>query len=473
MTNVILLMVDQYMFPPAWENDKIKLFRKKYTPTLNWITENSIRYNHHYINTGACMPSRASILTGTMPKKHQVWNTDGVAKLKNDINYLNPLITPTIGNLLKNNNILDPNNIIYIGKQHITPNNIIINKKRLESIDKTGHIIEKNMEQYKNANFMNDFGFTLLNGPDPHGPQETNSGFLVDSVYVDMAISCIKNIVNNKNYFMTLSLVEPHDIVYFPNLWKMWNNDIPNYDELLGNIDTPTDNTDIDEIVYNNWTHNYHKYFNAQNKYEYRKFYYYLLTILDTQLAKLFDFLKTQDVTVIFTSDHGDLLGTHNNGYQKWYALFEEITHVPLNILSFKNGISLYNKDINTLTCHIDIVPTIWSLFTNKKKFFDGVDLMSFIPNNRKIKCDLRDHITNGPHNIRFVGRFFPDLCNEFDMTFQPTISDLENYAVKASWKQTTSGIIKKIKYYNPITKTKGLKLRYNITNDPCECKST
>lgn len=462
MESVILLMVDQYMFPPKWENEQLKAFRRQYTPTLEWITQNSIRYNNHYINTGACMPSRASILTGTMPKEHNVWYTDGVAK--KIVNHLDPTVTPTIGNILKNNNILNPENIVYIGKQHIVSEHIIEDGKRLETIDKAGNIIPSNMEQYRNKDFLKDYGFKLLNGPDPHGPNETNAGYLVDPVYVDMAIDWISK--NKDPYFMVLSLVEPHDIVYHPNLWNMWNLPKSNIDF---DIISPTDDEPIiDEQVYKNWTKDYHKYFAGQDKQEYRKFYYYLLTILDKQLCKFFDFIKTKDVTVIFTSDHGDLLGTHNNGYQKWYALFEEITHVPLNILSFKKGESLYNQDVNMLSCHIDIVPTILDIY-NVDSPLKGKKLLQFDNIKRTIKCDLRDHITDGPNNIRFVGRFFPDLQQEFDLTFIPTATIDENYAVKAKWVDTEEGIFKTIQYYNPVRKTKGLKLMYNITKDPCE----
>ncbi|XOS91405.1 sulfatase-like hydrolase/transferase [Brevibacillus laterosporus] len=35
---------------------------------------------------------------------------------------------------------------------------------------------------------------------------------------------------------------------------------------------------------------------------------------------------------VIFTSDHGDLLGAHGNLHQKWYCAYEEMLHVPFII---------------------------------------------------------------------------------------------------------------------------------------------
>ena len=36
------------------------------------------------------------------------------------------------------------------------------------------------------------------------------------------------------------------------------------------------------------------------------------------------------DTIVMFTSDHGDLLGAHGGLQQKWCNAFDEATHVPM-----------------------------------------------------------------------------------------------------------------------------------------------
>ena len=36
------------------------------------------------------------------------------------------------------------------------------------------------------------------------------------------------------------------------------------------------------------------------------------------------------DTIVVFTSDHGDLLGAHGGLQQKWYNAFDEAIRVPL-----------------------------------------------------------------------------------------------------------------------------------------------
>ena len=80
-------------------------------------------------------------------------------------------------------------------------------------------------------------------------------------------------------------------------------------------------------------------------------------------MLRVFEALKHssfyESTIVIFTSDHGDLLGAHSL-FQKWYCAYEEVIHVPFimhNPLLFSEG-----KSIDMLTSHVDILPTMLGL---------------------------------------------------------------------------------------------------------------
>lgn len=96
----------------------------------------------------------------------------------------------------------------------------------------------------------------------------------------------------------------------------------------------------------------------------YRKFYYSLQKQVDQEMKKVFHALKQscfyEDTIVLFTSDHGELLGAHGGLHQKWYNIYEESIHVPLIIHSPK----IFSKPEQTtmLTSHVDIVPTLLGL---------------------------------------------------------------------------------------------------------------
>ncbi len=66
----------------------------------------------------------------------------------------------------------------------------------------------------------------------------------------------------------------------------------------------------------------------------YRRLYYYLLKLVDQAIGRILEALEqsgmADDTIVVFTSDHGDLLGAHGGLIQKWCNAFDEATRVPL-----------------------------------------------------------------------------------------------------------------------------------------------
>lgn len=63
------------------------------------------------------------------------------------------------------------------------------------------------------------------------------------------------------------------------------------------------------------------------------------------------------ETLVVFTADHGELLGAHGNLHQKWYCAYEEAIHIPLII----HNPLLFPQSLSTemLTSHVDILPTL------------------------------------------------------------------------------------------------------------------
>ena len=66
----------------------------------------------------------------------------------------------------------------------------------------------------------------------------------------------------------------------------------------------------------------------------YRRLYYYLHKVVDEAIGRILEALRdsgmADDTIVVFTSDHGDLLGAHGGLVQKWCNAFDEATRVPL-----------------------------------------------------------------------------------------------------------------------------------------------
>ena len=66
----------------------------------------------------------------------------------------------------------------------------------------------------------------------------------------------------------------------------------------------------------------------------YRRLYYDLHKLVDAAIGRILEALErsgmAEDTVVVFTSDHGDLLGAHGGLMQKWFNAYDEAIRVPL-----------------------------------------------------------------------------------------------------------------------------------------------
>ena len=85
---------------------------------------------------------------------------------------------------------------------------------------------------------------------------------------------------------------------------------------------------------------------------------------MDRAIGRILDALDASgmadDTIVVFTSDHGDLLGAHGGMQQKWANAFDEATRVPLLVRG--PGITGSSTGITIPTSHVDLIPTLMGL---------------------------------------------------------------------------------------------------------------
>ncbi|MDW7659468.1 MAG: sulfatase-like hydrolase/transferase [Bacillota bacterium] len=92
------------------------------------------------------------------------------------------------------------------------------------------------------------------------------------------------------------------------------------------------------------------------------RYYYAYATMIDEQIGRLVDYLKTSglydDTVIIFTSDHGETLGSHGGLVDKGWHHFEETHRIPCIVsgLDYKQAV---RKELVSLA---DIYPTIIDL---------------------------------------------------------------------------------------------------------------
>lgn len=383
-TNFLIIIADEERFPPPYENDAIKEWRKKYLKAQNFLRKHGVEFNNHYAASNACSPGRTTLYTGQYPSLHGVTQTDGGGETAYSptIFWLDPNTVPTIGDYLRTAGY----QTYWKGKWHATHSDIEVpgtHDSFLSYDEITGLPIPAKEELYLKANRLREYGFDGWVGPEPHGANPRNSGSSAaigisgrDEVYSSQVIKLLedlqlqKTLHNNedKPWAIVASFVNPHDITLFgayTRLYPLFNFDIDSSVPPIPPSPTAHESLDTKPGVQASYRKIYPKLFQPLADTEtYRRLYYSLQLKVDQEVYKVLEALQNSDfyhnTIIIYTSDHGDLLGSHGGLFQKWYQAYEEAIHVPLII--HHPRLIQQSKTVDALTSHVDILPTILDL---------------------------------------------------------------------------------------------------------------
>jgi len=64
----------------------------------------------------------------------------------------------------------------------------------------------------------------------------------------------------------------------------------------------------------------------------------------------------------VFMTDHGEYAGAHNYMMEKWHTAYQEAIHVPVVVQSAAINPDTEMRQIDALTSHVDILPTLLGL---------------------------------------------------------------------------------------------------------------
>lgn len=356
--NVLLILVDQ-MRRPRWFPEHAGL------PNFERLKAGGIEFTRHYTSAVPCSPSRACLFTGLHMDQH------GVSLNVNNRDFqesLDPCI-PTLGHMFRDAGYRTP----YFGKWHLTLK-----------------------EEYKKEGLA-AYGFEEWNEPDRHGiPYE---GIIFDRSYADGAIDWIEREGRKGPWFLVCSLINPHDICFYPRF------DVP-----------PVFIRDVFDKLPENWHDDLSGKPRCQAEYavtssavsgkmgandektwlHYLDYYYYLTLRIDMQLGRILNALEAsgqaRDTIVIFTSDHGDMGGSHGLR-AKGPFVYEENTNVPL-VISWPGRLA-GGVSTGALSQNVDLFPTLAGLVgvdvRSKYAHLSGRDLAPVLADPGK--GSVNDHV--------------------------------------------------------------------------------
>jgi choline-sulfatase len=393
--NFLVLMVDEMRYPTVYESQELAAFRTQYLVTQNALRDTGVELDRHYAASVACAPSRTSLWTGQYPSLHGVSQTDGAAKgpSEPDMFWLDPSTVPTLGDYLRGGGY----HTVWKGKWHVAHSDLLLpgTQEQYDSFDQYGNPSPSAEAAYLAADRLDPFGFEGWIGPEPHGrnPHNTGSSWKVqygadgqplgppgrDVGIADQAIDALSVLSQSPAtpWLLVASFVNPHDIATFGfaiNLaskfglefeydvddtvpFRLWN-------DLFGQ--TQRDDLSTKPSAQKAARDSYRQWMQpVVDRLHYQRVYYQLHKEVDEQMHRVYDALQNspayRDTIVIFTSDHGDYLGSHGDMHQKWYTAYDESTRVPF-IVSNPDLWPTPSNVHDTPTSHIDVIPTMLAL---------------------------------------------------------------------------------------------------------------
>jgi choline-sulfatase len=337
--NVVLFMTDQERaiqhFPAGWEEANL--------PGLTRLKKNGLSFNNAFTDACMCSPARSTWMTGYFPAQHGVKYT-----LEEDMPARQYPQVELPMNLHKgkwhcskpHGKHWVPKDVNQYGLTRWNPQDAGAN----QNLDEAGGGIANN-----DGRFMNDDG-------------QFHAGREGALTYLNSVAA------SQQPFFMIISLVNPHDVLFYPN-----NYLAAGYDSswLVGDIQIPETNSE-NLFMKPTAQREFLKISDAlglldtdQKRLDYLNFYGNLMISSDNYLVQVLDALENNglldDTLVIRTADHGEMGLTHNGQRQKNFNFYEESIRIPL---VYSNPRLFETPRVSdALVSHVDFLPTIASFF--------------------------------------------------------------------------------------------------------------
>jgi arylsulfatase A-like enzyme len=330
--NVILIISDQWSTKVSdgsgnYDNGIL-------TPGIDLLAKQGISFKQAYSTYPLCTPARASLFTGLYSHHNDVG-----FNLKKDSILARAQFTPTLGKSFKEAGY----NVAYFGKEHAGG--------------------------YGYASATEFGSMTHSNG----GMLAEGSAY--DPIFTEDAIKYIKD-KKDKPFFMTLSLINPHDIcrvlggkvqgATFADAIHFARNDDEPYLRFQPRPDLPNNH----EVAYEKGMILHEDFMYKEvfglNEDQWKRFistYQLLIENTDRLIGLLLKNLKEQgleeNTIVMFTTDHGEMAGSHKLIAKTTF--YEESSKIPV-IIRYPKEIKQSTTNNNALVSTIDIMPTLLDL---------------------------------------------------------------------------------------------------------------
>ena len=341
--NILLVMADQLAphFTGAYEHPVVR------TPAIDALVERGTRFDTAYCPSPICAPSRFSMLTGRPVSAIGAW--DNAAEL--------PASIPTLAHYLR----LAGYRTSLSGKMHfVGPDQLHGFEQRLTTdvypadFAWTPHwdTPEERIDKwYHNMDSLSEAGQALATYQIDYDEEVGSAA--VRHLY-DLARD-----TDERPFFLVASFIHPHDpYVARPEWWGLYDHDDIDLPDVpsIGSLDPHT------RRIRSGIEANTVGYTEAQCR-NARHAYYANTSYVDSWLGTIVKTLeetrRLDNTVIIFTSDHGDMLGDRGAWFK--FSFFELSARVPLIMA----GPGVANRTVTNACSLLDMFSTLMDIATD------------------------------------------------------------------------------------------------------------
>lgn len=202
------------------------------------------------------------------------------------------------------------------------------------------------------------------------------------------------------------------------------------------------------------------------------RYYYARMTMIDAQIGRLIDWLeesgRLDNTVIIFSSDHGDAIGSHGGLWDKGFHHFEETQRIPMILrLPEKQHAGTVHEELTSLT---DIYPTILDAANAPAPSYKphGQSLLSLIQNPQQewrdsVGCEFLG-LGSVPMNLRTIR--WKNYKYGYNMSWPEELYDLQadpgetnNLAENPSFESTLIACRKRLEQWMVETSDPSLRM--------------
>lgn len=340
--NVVLIMTDQQRGDCVGLDPNAPEVLQ--TPNLDWLGNSGAFFGRGYSECPSCIPARRSLMTGTAPASNGVVGFQGME--------WRPRYT-LAGELSGAGYQTE-----MIGKLHLSPARKRYGFDHMQLADGTRGRENDYVDWLRERHGRTDVDPGMAHGISSNGwvgrphnlPEEQMHTFWC----VDRATEFLRKRDPSAPFFLNLSFIDPHPPLTPPRVYydRYISRELP--EPVVGDwaqeFDAPPKGLDPDasEIC-----------LNIHDMQCARAAYFGMVNFIDDQIGRLFQFARglLNDCLVIFTSDHGEMLGDHHLFRKTWP--FEASSRVPFLIRAPRSWGAPESVTCGSPVGLQDIMPTI------------------------------------------------------------------------------------------------------------------